>query len=712
MLYPKRYLITAALPYANGPLHIGHLAGAYLSADIYTRYLKLMGKDAVFICGSDEHGAAITMRAQKEGISPREIIDKYHEQFKASFEGMGVDFDFYDRTSSPQHHETAAEFFKCLYDKGVFEEKVTSQYYDTEANQFLADRYITGGCPKCGFEEAYGDQCENCGATLSPTELVDPKSTLSGSRPEIRETRHWFLPLQNYEKMLKEWLEKGTLDGKEHHDPESWKAHVLGQCKSWIEGGLQSRAMTRDLDWGVDVPQEISGSEGKKLYVWLDAPIGYISATKKWAEQNKANWKSYWQSEDSALVHFIGKDNIVFHCIIFPALLRAHGDYNLPVNVPANQFMNLENRKISTSRNWAVWVKDYLEHFPDRPDELRYALSRLMPENRDSEFTWKRFQEFNNNELVNSLGNFIQRVLVLTDKYYDGKVPDFDPDLDIKSASDQDDDSFHDSEMLDLFDLIHEYGTHMRAYEFRSGLQTVMEMAARGNQLLQFNEPWKLVKEDPERTKVVMNAALQIVAALSVTMAPFLPFTSDKLRKLLRYSSEESGGDLLLLMNQLAEGENILPSAHSIEKPLHLFSRIPDEKIQEEVERLAASEKATSESVSDLEPLQETISFEDFQKPDLRTAVVTAAEKVPKTKKLLKIQLDMGLEKRTVVSGIAEFYDSTQLVGRQVVVVANLAPRKIRGIASEGMILMAEDATGQLRFVGAPSETAPGSKVK
>lgn len=711
MLYPKRYLITAALPYANGPLHIGHLAGAYLSADIYTRYLKLMGKDAVFICGSDEHGAAITLRAQKEGVSPQDIIDKYHAQFKANFEGMGIDFDFYDRTSSSAHHENAASFFRTLYDKGVFEEKVTQQYYDTEANQFLADRYISGTCPNCGYQEAYGDQCESCGATLSPTELKDPRSTLSGSTPELRETRHWFLPLQNYERFLKEWLEEGTRKGEPHHDPESWKPHVLGQCKSWIDGGLQARAMTRDLDWGVDVPPDIPGSEGKKLYVWLDAPIGYISATQKWAADNGKNWKSYWQSEDSALVHFIGKDNIVFHCIIFPALLEAHGNYNLPVNVPANQFMNLEDKKISTSRNWAVWVGDYLEQFPNRPDELRYALSRIMPESRDSEFTWKRFQEFNNNELVNSLGNFIQRVLVLTNKYYDGKVPEFDPDLDIIGALDADDESFHDSEMLDLFDLLHEYGVHMRQYEFRAGLQRVMDLSARGNQLLQFNEPWKAIKSDPERVKVVMNAALQMVAALSVAMAPFLPFTSRKLRELLNLEQSEASDDLLVLMNTLAEGETPLQFEHQIGKAEHLFSRISDEEIEEQVSRLKASEEKEA-SDTDYPPILSPIDFGDFQKLDLRTGTVRAAEKVPKTKKLLKIQVDLGVEKRTVVSGIAEFFEPDQLIGRQVVLVANLAPRKIKGINSEGMILMAEDTSGKLHFVGADSATPTGCRVK
>jgi len=712
MFYPQKYLITAALPYANGPLHIGHLAGAYLSADIYARYLKLMGKDAVFICGSDEHGAAITMRAQKEGVSPREIIDKYHSLFKSTFEGMGIEFDYYDRTSSAEHHQTAASFFKTLYDKGIFEEKVTSQYYDTEAGQFLADRYITGECPKCAFEEAYGDQCENCGTTLSPTELKKPKSTLSGSQPELRETRHWFLPLQNYEDILKEWLEQGTLNGEMHHEPERWKPHVIGQCKSWIDGGLEPRAMTRDLNWGVDVPKEIKGSKGKKLYVWLDAPIGYISATKKWAEENGKDWQDYWQADDSALIHFIGKDNIVFHCIIFPALLHAHGDYNLPVNVPANQFMNLENRKISTSRNWAVWVDEYLKDFPGQQDELRYALSRIMPESRDSEFTWKRFQDFNNNELVNSLGNFIQRVLVLTNKYFEGKAPAFDPNLEIVGASDPDDGSFHDAEMLDVFDVLHEYGNHMRAFEFRPALQLVMDLAAKGNQLLQFNEPWKKFKDDPEHVKVVINAALQIVAALAVSMEPFLPFTAHRLRDLLGLENNDSHGSLLQIMNQLAEGDEPIPANHEVKKADHMFSRIPDEKIQEQIDKLKQSEKEASEGNDRVKPIEETIEFEEFLKPDLRTGIITAAKKVPKTKKLLEIEVDLGIETRTVVSGIAEYYDPREIKGRQVVLVANLAPRKIKGIESQGMILMAENDNGELYFVGADPQASPGSKVK
>jgi len=711
MQYPKRYMITAALPYANGPLHIGHLAGAYLSSDIYSRYLKLMGKDVAFICGSDEHGAAITMRAKKEGTSPQAIIDKYHALFQSTFEGMGIAFDYYDRTSSEGHHATAQAFFQQLYDNGVFEEKVTEQYYDIEAEQFLADRYIVGTCPKCGFEEAYGDQCESCGATLSPTELVDPRSTLSGGRPELRSTRHWFLPLGDYEKMLKEWLDDGTLDGREHHDPESWKAHVLGQCKSWIDGGLNARAMTRDLEWGVDVPQNIEGSEGKKLYVWLDAPIGYISATKKWAREEGKDWKAYWQSEDSALIHFIGKDNIVFHCIIFPALLHAHGDYNLPTNVPANQFMNLEGRKISTSRQWAVWVDDYLEQFPGQQDVLRYTLTRIMPESRDSEFTWKRYQEFNNNELVNALGNFIQRVLVLTNKYYDGKVPDFDPNEEIISALDADDTSYHDAEMIDLFDLLHDYGNHMRQFEFRAALQNVMELAARGNQLLQFNEPWKAVKEEPETVKVVMNASLQMVAALSIAMAPFLPFTSGKLRQLLGQEPLKGEGELLDAMNCLAEGDLLLSAGHSIEEAEHLFSRIPDEVIDQQVERLRLAESEQTKG-AELPELASEISFEDFQKPDLRTAKILSAQKVPKTKKLLEIRVDMGLEERTVVSGIAEYFQPEDIIGRQVVLVANLAPRKIRGVQSQGMILMAESPSGTLQFVSAEEAAVPGSRVK
>lgn len=711
MKYPERYMVTAALPYANGPLHIGHLAGAYLSADIYSRFQKLMGKEVCFICGSDENGAAITMRAKKEGVSPQEIIDKYHDQFQEAFEGMGIVFDHYDRTSSKEHHKTAQDFFLALYEKGVFEEIESEQYYDPKADQFLADRYITGTCPKCGYKEAYGDQCESCGSTLSPTDLIEPQSTLTGEQPVLRKTKHWYLPLDKEESWLKEWIEKGTLEGEEHHDADEWKTHVIGQCKSWIDSGLQPRAMTRDLEWGVDVPSQIEGAEGKKLYVWLDAPIGYISSTKKWADKTGNDWKKYWQEEETALLHFIGKDNIVFHCIIFPALLKEHGDFILPQNVPANQFMNLEGKKISTSRNWAVWIHEYLADFPGKADVLRYVLTRIMPENRDSEFTWKTYQEYNNNELVNSLANFINRVLVLTMKYYEGVVPVFDEDLDFNGSGDPDEPSFHDSELIDLVDLLINYGDHMRAFEFRAGLQKVMEISDRGNQLLQFNEPWKLVKSDEETVKAVMNLSLQIVAVLSVAIRPFMPDTSNKLRNLLNLPALEDNGEMLDIMNSLAEGEHPLKPGHKINEPEHLFSRIDDEVIEMQMEKLKQNTQ-TKEPQIDIPPIKENISFDEFMKMDLRTAKILAAEKVPKSNKLLKIELDLGLEKRTVVSGIAKYFEPEKIIGEQVVIVANLAARKIMGIKSQGMILMAEDPSGDLRFVRGTEDTPLGSIVK
>ncbi|HHH53292.1 MAG TPA: methionine--tRNA ligase, partial [Bacteroidetes bacterium] len=533
MIHPKRYLITSALPYANGPLHIGHLSGAYLSADIYVRFLRLMDKDVVFVCGSDENGAAITMRAKKEGISPQQIIDKYHNQFIEAFEKTEISFDVYHRTSSDLHKETAQEFFKDLYDKGVFEEIESEQYYDKKADQFLADRYIKGTCPKCGYEEAYGDQCEKCGSSLSPTELINPISTLTGEKPILKETKHWYLPLNKDESWLKQYIVEGELDGKEHHDPSEWKNHVIGQCKSWLDGGLQPRAMTRDLDWGVDVPHEIPDSEGKKLYVWMDAPIGYISATKYWAQTTGNDWEPYWKDSETALIHFIGKDNIVFHCIIFPAILKSKGNYNLPVNVPANQFMNLEGDKISTSKNWAVWVNDYIADFPNNIDELRYNLTRNMPEHKDSEFTWKNFQETNNTELVNNLGNFVNRVIVLTNKYYNGIVPEFDQDSMFNGVWDQDFGGFHETELLALHDELQEMNARLRKFDFRGALKILMDISAKGNQLLQFNEPWKLIKEDPEKVKAFMNLSLQIVTTISIAVRPFMPLTSDKLRKIL-----------------------------------------------------------------------------------------------------------------------------------------------------------------------------------
>jgi methionyl-tRNA synthetase len=700
----KRYLVTSALPYANGPLHIGHLAGAYLPADIYVRFMRLMGKDIVYIGGSDEHGAAITIRAAKEGKSPQQIVDKYHALFKETFDKIGISFDLYHRTSEPIHHETSQMFFRSLYEKGEFEKKVTKQYYDAEANQFLADRYIVGTCPKCDYEHAYGDQCENCGSSLSPTELINPRSTLSGSSPILKETAHWYLPLDKYESWLKEWIETGVVDGKRLHYPEDWKNHVVGQCKSWLEGGLQPRSMTRDLDWGVDVPPEIEGSAGKKLYVWMDAPIGYISATRQWALDKGVDWEPYWKNEDTALIHFIGKDNIVFHCIIFPAILKAEGSFILPVNVPANQFMNLEGQKLSTSKNWAVWVHEYLEEFPDRQDELRYAMIKNMPELKDSEFTWKGYQEANNNELVNNLANFVNRVVVLTGKYYEGKVPNFDPDLNIIGPDGEEEISFHDSEILRLFDDLQELATYIREFDFRSALRTLMEISTKGNQILQFNEPWKTIKTDPEQVKVVMNLGLQYVAAISVAVRPFMPFTSDRMRTLLNLPDIEEKGELLNLLDRLCEGEVIIENGHQIGKPTHLFSRITDKEIDVQIAKLGQEEEKIEN------PLKEEISFDDFLKMDIRTATITNAKPVPKADKLLELEVDLGFEKRTVVSGIAEHFRPEEIIGTKVALLANLAPRKIRGVVSKGMILMAEGENGKLGFV-CPSDSWPNGMV-
>lgn len=702
---PTRYLITSALPYANGPIHIGHLAGAYLSADIYARFRRLQGDDVVYIGGSDEHGAAITIRAAKEGVTPQEIVDKYHAQFKDTFSRIGISFDMYHRTSEQIHHETSQEFFKNLYDKGEFDVRETEQYYDEEAQQFLADRYITGTCPKCNHDGAYGDQCEKCGSSLSPTELINPKSTLSGNVPVLKKTSHFYLPLDKYESWLKEWITTGEKDGKKLHYPEDWKNHVLGQCRSWLEGGLLPRAMTRDLSWGVDVPQDIPGAEGKKLYVWMDAPIGYISATKQWAADNGKDWKAYWQDEDTQLIHFIGKDNIVFHCIIFPAILNAHGGYNLPVNVPANQFMNLEGNKISTSRNWAVWVHEYLDEMPGMEDELRYTLIKNMPEQKDSEFTWAGYQEAVNNELVNNLANFVNRVIVLTNKYYDGIVPEFDEDEMIKGASSDDEMSFHESELIQLFDKVQEVAQSIRSYDFRGGIQQVMEISSLGNQLLQFNEPWKLQKTEPELVKIVMNLSVQYVAALSVIVRPFLPFLSDKLRKLLNLDLITESGELKTMLDALAEGEHLVPVGHKVGEPEHVFTRVDDDLIQKQVDKLQASKENTSAAADTINyaPIKEEISYDDFMKMDIRTATVLEAEKVKKADKLLKITLDVGFETRTVVSGIAQHYKPEDIIGQKVSYLVNLAPRKIRGVESAGMILMAEDSSGKLVFVQ-PSE--------
>ena len=709
MVNPKRYLVTSALPYANGPLHIGHLAGAYLSADIYVRFLRLMGKDVVFICGSDENGAAITMRALKESKTPQEIVDKYHELFKIAFDKIGISFDIYHRTSDPLHHETARGFFSKLYDQGEFIERENEQYYDEKSNQFLADRYITGTCPKCGHEEAYGDQCENCGSSLSPTELINPKSTLSGEIPVLKKTKHWYLPLDKYEEWLSEWITTGKLDGAELHDPSDWKNHVVGQCKSWLEGGLQPRAMTRDLDWGVDVPQNIEGSGGKKLYVWMDAPIGYISATKQWAKDHQKDWKPYWQDEETALIHFIGKDNIVFHCLIFPAILKAHGDYILPYNVPANQFVNLEGQKISTSKNWAIWVNEYVEDLAGKEDELRYHMVKNMPEQKDSEFTWRGYQESVNNELVNNLANFINRVLVLTGKYYDGVVPDFNPDQAFIGATDQDFSGFHESEMLQLHDDLQSLNERIRKFDFRGALKILMEISSKGNQVIQFNEPWKNQKEDPELVKVLMNYVIQIVTAISVAMHPFIPFASARLREMLNLPKLNEQGEYDELLLTLAEGELLLPIGHKINRSSHLFSRIDDKLIDQQIQKL--QEGSTTEEEQN-DPIKTAIQYTDFEKLDLRTATVTEANKVDGADKLLKLTLDLGFETRTVVSGIALQFTPEELIGKSVTLIANLAPRKIRGVESKGMILMSEDENGKLSLIRPEEDLGNGLVIR
>ncbi len=708
----ERILVTSALPYANGPLHIGHLSGAYLSADIYVRFLRLMDKDVLFVCGSDENGAAITIRAKKDRVEPQEIVDKYHSLFEDTFRKVGLSFDVYHRTSSDLHHATAQEFFKDLYDKGAFRERESEQYYDVSADQFLADRYIVGTCPKCGHEEAYGDQCENCGSSLSPTELIDPKSTLSGNIPELRKTKHWYLPLNEHEEWLKEWIENGRIEGEELHDPREWKNHVVGQCKSWLDNGLNERSMTRDLSWGVDVPQDIEGSEGKKLYVWMDAPIGYISATKKWATDKEESWEQYWKSDDTKLVHFIGKDNIVFHCIIFPAILKTHGAYILPENVPANQFMNLEGRKISTSKNWAVWVHEYLQDFPGMEDELRYYMIKCMPESKDSEFTWKGFQDANNNELVNNLANFINRVVVLTNKYYEGVVPEFDESIDFETPDEEGFPGFHDSELMALHDLVQELSQHIRSYNFRDGLKTLMDISTRGNQILQFNEPWKAIKEDEELVKVVMNLSLQIVAAIRVVCRPFLPFTSGKISNLLGLPALEDKDELLTMLDNLAEGFPVIEAGHKIGKSAHIFSRIDDKVIEKQIEKL--HEIAFVDKSPKKENKKETdfIGFDDFQKLKIQTATITSAEAVPKADKLLKLEVDLGDHKRTVVSGIAEHYVPADVVGKQVSMVTNLEPRKIRGVLSQGMILMAEDKLGKLCFVSPEKTWDNGATIR
>ena len=688
MNQPKRFLITAALPYANGPLHIGHIAGAYLPADIYVRYLKANQKDAVFICGSDEHGAAITLRARKDGKQPQEIVDYYHELMKQAFADFGIQFDVYHRTSAPEHHQMSQGVFQQLLDKGMFEVETSQQYYDPEAKQFLADRYITGTCPKCSNDRAYGDQCEKCGSALSPLELIDPKSTLTGSAPVLKETSHWYLPMANHEGWIKSFIQDGVLDGVQHHVTKEWKAHVLGQCMSWIDGGLQSRAMTRDLDWGVPVPVE--GADGKVLYVWMDAPIGYITNTKVWADANGKNWEDYWKSPDSRLIHFIGKDNIVFHCIIFPIILKAHGEFVLPYNVPANEFMNLEGDKISTSRNWAVWLHEYMEEFPGKQDEMRYVLCSIMPEQKDSEFTWTDFKDRINNELADILGNLVNRVFVLNNKYYNGILPDitsYEPDELDKEV------------LLGLEQSFRAVGEKIESFRFREALAEAMQLARWGNKYLTETEPWKLQKTHPERTAFIMFQCAQIIAKLSIAIEPFLPFTAAKLKQAL-HAPEWSWQD--------GESKVLLPPGHTIGNLGILFEKITDEQVAVQVEKLQQV-KAQSQAV--VEGAKENITFEQFQGMDLRMVKVIEAEQVPKTKKLLKLKVDTGFDQRTVISGIAEHYKPEDILGKTVLMLVNLSPREIKGVESQGMILMAENAQGQLTALVPDRNAEPGNIV-
>ena len=668
-------MITSALPYANGPVHIGHLAGVYIPSDIYVRYLRLKGKDVKWVCGSDEHGVPITLKAKKEGVSPQEIVDRYHNIIKQSFIDFGISVDIYSGTSKEIHHKTASEFFKTLYDKGEFTEKTTEQYFDKQENQFLADRYIKGTCPKCGNKDAYGDQCEKCGSTLSPSELINPKSTISGSELSLKETKHWYLPLDKHEPFLRKWILE---------DHKEWKPNVYGQCKSWLDSGLHARAVTRDLNWGVPVP--IKEAKGKVLYVWFDAPIGYISATKEITD----DWEKYWKDEETKLVHFIGKDNIVFHCIIFPAMLKAEGSYILPDNVPANAFLNLENDKISTSRNWAVWLHEYLEDFKDKQDVLRYVLTAIAPETRDSDFTWKDFQERNNSELVNILGNFVNRTLVLTKKYYNKEVP--------TPGTYTEEDNTVLSEIKKIKESIE---NNIEIYKFREALKDLMMLARIGNKYLADTEPWHLIKTDAERVKTILYVSLQLTASLSVLMEPFMPFSAKKLTGFLNIEKT----------NWEDAGTEILKSGHIINDPELLFPKIDDKEIEYQVNKLLKTKEDNAKENVELTPIKETITFDDFQKLDIRVATILEAEKVKKTKKLLKITLDTGIDKRIVVSGIAEFYKPEEIIGKQVQVLVNLAPRKLKGIESEGMILMAENSEGKLSFVSPEANFENGGSV-
>tara|TARA_R110002049_G_scaffold1113_7_gene8226 strand:+ start:126 stop:2192 length:2067 start_codon:yes stop_codon:yes gene_type:complete len=678
---PKRYTITTALPYTNGPIHIGHLAGVYVPADIYARYLRLTGNDVILIGGSDEHGVPITIKAKNEGVSPQNIVDKYHAIIKKSFEDFGITYDNYSRTTAKIHHDTASEFFTTLNDKGAFIEETTEQLYDEEAKQFLADRFVVGTCPKCGNEESYGDQCENCGTSHNATDLINPKSAQTGNVPTLKETKHWFLPLDKHEAFLKEWILEGH--------KKDWKPNVYGQCKSWIDDGLRPRAVTRDLDWGIPVPAE--GGEGKVLYVWFDAPIGYISSTKEWAAREGKDWEPYWKDKDTKLVHFIGKDNIVFHCIIFPAMLKAEGSYILPENVPANEFLNLEGHKLSTSKNWAVWLHEYLEAFPGQQDVLRYALNANAPETKDNDFTWKDFQARNNNELVAIFGNFINRVVVLTNKYYDAVVP-------TPSEFNQIDEATL-AAVKAYPDVI---ASSIERYRFREAGQELMNLARLGNKYLADEEPWKVIKFDEERTKTIMFVALQIASALATLSEPFLPFTSTKLKSILNMSSSA----LKTSWNEVSSKDVLLPAGHQIGKAELLFSKIEDGTIQKQLDKLETSKKANEAANKTIEPQKETITFEDFTKLDIRVGTILEAEKMPKTKKLLKLKVDTGIDMRTIVSGIAESFTTEEVVGKRVTVLVNLAPRALRGVKSQGMILMTETREGKLVFVNPDDASA------
>lgn len=686
----KRYTITAALPYTNGPIHIGHLAGVYVPADIFARYQRLKNNEVAFICGSDEHGVAISIKAKKEHTTPQAIIDKYHAIIKQSFADFGISFDNYSRTSLPIHHKTASDFFRKLYEQGDFIEEISEQLYDEEAHQFLADRFVIGTCPKCGNPEAYGDQCERCGSSLNATDLIDPKSSITGSKPTLKATKHWFLPLNRYQEFLEKWI----LEGHKN----DWKPNVYGQVKSWLDDELKPRAVTRDLDWGIPVP--VDGAEGKVLYVWFDAPIGYISSTKEWAEREGKDWRPFWQDKDTELVHFIGKDNIVFHCIIFPAMLKAEGSYILPTNVPANEFLNLEGNKLSTSKNWAVWLHEYLQDFPNQQDVLRYALTANAPETKDNDFTWKDFQARNNNELVAIFGNFINRVAVLTQKYYEGEVP-------VAGAL-----NATDSETLQqLSELTQKIEQSLERYRFREAQQELMNIARLGNKYLADEEPWKLIKTDAERVKTVMYVALQVATALAITSEPFLPFTSEKLKNILQLSSTA--------WEQVKQNPTaLLPTGHKIGVATLLFEKIEDAAIAKQLERLENTKQANRQEAQAaaevaVAPQKELISYDDFAKMDIRIGTILSAEKMPKADKLLILKVDTGIDQRTIVSGIAQSFNPEEIIGKRVTVLANLAPRKLRGVESQGMILMVENTEGKYRFIAPDGEEiANGAEVK